>query len=189
MSADRLAEIKARAEDATPEDVPWLVEEVERLEAWKAEAIEVMTSLPELGKALGLPLGVQITGPAALAEVARLTAERDAFRKREECLSNEVEWWKERFPCDGLCSDAPEEDCSRHGRSAADLWRIISEVAAERDALAQVAREADALRAKVAAVQALHWDVEGKCAHCRDCYHDDYLSWPCPTAAAQADQA
>ena len=189
MSADRLAEIKARAEDATPEDVPWLVEEVERLEAWKVEAIEVMTSLPELGKALGLPLGVQITGPAALAEVARLTAERDAFRKREEHLVNEVERWKERFPCDGLCSDAPEEDCSRHGRSAADLWRIISEVAAERDALAQVAREADALRAKVAAVQALHWDVEGKCAHCRDCYHDDYLSWPCPTAAAQADQA
>ena len=44
--------------------------------------------------------------------------------------------------------------------------------------------ERDALRAKVAAVEALHWDVEGKCAHCRDCYHDDYLPWPCPTAAA-----
>ena len=43
-----------------------------------------------------------------------------------------------------------------------------------------------ALRAKVAAVEALHWDVEGKCAHCRDCYHDDYLPWPCPTAAALA---
>ena len=42
------------------------------------------------------------------------------------------------------------------------------------------------LRAKVAAVEALHWDVEGKCAHCRDCYHDDYLPWPCPTAAALA---
>ena len=42
------------------------------------------------------------------------------------------------------------------------------------------------LRAKVAAVEALHWDVEGKCAHCRDCYHDDYLAWPCPTAAALA---
>ena len=97
MSADRLAEIKARAEAATPEDVPWLVEQVERAEA-------------------------------------------------------EVEWWKERFPCDGLCSDAPEEDCSRHGRSPADLWRIISEVAAERDALAQ---EAEVLRAKVAAVEAL----------------------------------
>jgi hypothetical protein len=35
--------------------------------------------LRELGKALGLGLGVQITGPAALAEVERLTAERDAL--------------------------------------------------------------------------------------------------------------
>ena len=38
-----------------------------------------MSGLRELGKALGLGLGVQITGPAALAEVARLTAERDAL--------------------------------------------------------------------------------------------------------------
>ena len=169
MSADRLAEIKARAEAATlgpwvrdmhspdmggrsgwhirgprqlgprsmvlnsrmlsgdaefiehsREDVPWLVEQVERLERWKAEALEVMSGLQALGKALGLQPGVRITGPAALAEVARLTAERDA------------------------------------------------------------------LSAQVAAVQALHWDVEGKCAHCRDCYHDDYLPWPCPTAAALA---
>ena len=55
----------------------------------------------------------------ALAEVARLTTER--------------EWSEDRFPCDGGCVDAPEETCSRHGRSPADLWRIIGEVAAERD--------------------------------------------------------
>ena len=42
------------------------------------------------------------------------------------------------------------------------------------------------LRAKLAAVEDLHWEVEGKCAHCRDCYHDDYLAWPCPTVAALA---
>ena len=60
-------------------DALWLVEQVERLERWKAEALEVMSGLQELGKALGLGLGVQITGPAALAEVARLTAERDAL--------------------------------------------------------------------------------------------------------------
>ena len=82
----------------------------------------------------------------AEAEVARLTAERDALQKREEYLVNEVEWWKERFPCDGPCSDAPEEACSRHGRSPADLWRIIGEVTAERDALtAQVARVEEVL--------------------------------------------
>ena len=61
------------------EDVPWLVDQVESLERWKFEAIEVMSGLRELGKALGLRPGVQITGPAALAEVARLTAERDAL--------------------------------------------------------------------------------------------------------------
>lgn len=56
-----------------------LTAEVERLERWKAEALEVMSGLRELGRALGLGLGVQITGPAALAEVARLTDERDAL--------------------------------------------------------------------------------------------------------------
>ena len=141
MSADRLAEIKARAEAATlgpwvrdmhspdmggrsgwhirgprqlgprsvvlnsrmlsadaefiegsREDVPWLVEQVERLDRWKFEACEVMSGLRELGKALGLPLGVQITGPAALAEVERLTAERDALAAqvaRVEALADE----------------------------------------------------------------------------------------------------
>lgn len=62
---------------AAREDVPWLVDQVESLERWKFEACEVMSGLRELGKALGLGLGVQITGPAALAEVERLTAERD----------------------------------------------------------------------------------------------------------------
>jgi len=65
--------------EAAREDVPWLVDQVESLERWKFEALEVMSGLRELGKALGLGLGVQITGPAALAEVARLTAERDAL--------------------------------------------------------------------------------------------------------------
>ena len=60
-------------------DALWLVDQVESLERWKFEALEVMSGLRELGKALGLGLGVQITGPAALAEVARLTAERDAL--------------------------------------------------------------------------------------------------------------
>ena len=94
MSADRLAEIKARAEDATPEDVPWLVDQVESLERWKFEAIEVMSGLRELGKALGLGLGVQITGPAALAEVARLTAERDALAAQVARVEALAEDWR-----------------------------------------------------------------------------------------------
>ena len=75
------------------EDVPWLVEQVERLEAWKVEALEVMSGLRELGKALGLGLGVQITGPAALAEVARLTAERDALAAQVDRVEKLAEWF------------------------------------------------------------------------------------------------
>ena len=69
-----------------------LTAEVERLERWKFEATEVMSGLRELGKALGLGLGVQITGPAALAEVERLTAERDALAAAHARESEKV--WK-----------------------------------------------------------------------------------------------
>ena len=79
---------------AAREDVPWLVSEVERLERWKAEALEVMSGLRELGKALGLGLGVQITGPAALAEVARLTAERDALAAQVARVEEVLDHWR-----------------------------------------------------------------------------------------------
>lgn len=75
-----------RAENA------WLVDQVESLERWKFEACEVMSGLRELGKALGLRPGAQITGPAALAEVARLTAERDALAAAHARESEKV--WK-----------------------------------------------------------------------------------------------
>ena len=79
--------------EAAREDVPWLVDQVESLERWKFEACEVMSGLRELGKALGLGPGVQITGPAALAEVARLTAERDAAIER---LERVIDQWRGR---------------------------------------------------------------------------------------------
>lgn len=79
--------------EAAREDVPWLVDQVERLERWKFEACEVMSGLRELGKALGLGLGVQITGPAALAEVARLTAERDALAAQVARVEALAEWF------------------------------------------------------------------------------------------------
>jgi len=71
-----------------------LTAEVERLERWKAEALEVMSGLRELGKALGLGPGVQITGPAALAEVARLTAERDALAAQVALVEALAEEWE-----------------------------------------------------------------------------------------------
>ena len=82
--------------EASREDVPWLVDQVESLERWKVEALEVMSGLRELGRALGLGLGVQITGPAALAEVERLTAERDA-------LAAQVAREREGYPHYGPC--------------------------------------------------------------------------------------
>ena len=48
--------------------------EVERLARWKAEALSALAGLQELGKALGLPLGEQITGPKAAEEAAALLA-------------------------------------------------------------------------------------------------------------------
>ena len=80
--------------EAAREDVGWLVEQVERLEHWKFEALEVMSGLRELGKALGLGLGVQITGPAALAEVARLTAERDALAAQVARVEEVLDHWR-----------------------------------------------------------------------------------------------
>ncbi len=105
---------------AAREDVGWLVDQVERLERWKFEACEVMSRLRELGKALGLGLGVQITGPAALAEVERLTAERDAAVKR---LERVIDQWRET------------------GRAVISEMNRADKAEAERDALAaQVAR-------------------------------------------------
>ena len=109
MSADRLDEIKARAEAKLAEwpdfhrdvrsplsaaETLRIIEQVESLERWKFEAIEVMSGLRELGKALGLGLGVQITGPAALAEVERLTAERDALAAQVARVEEVLEHWR-----------------------------------------------------------------------------------------------
>ena len=63
------------------------------------------------------------------AEVRAEKAERD-FRD----LQSE----SRVLPCDGGCAEAPEEDCSRHGRTPAELWAMLAEVMAQRDA----AREA-----------------------------------------------
>ena len=71
-----------------------LTAEVERLERWKFEATEVMSGLRELGRALGLGLGVQITGPAALAEVERLTAERDALAAQVARVEEVLDHWR-----------------------------------------------------------------------------------------------
>lgn len=81
--------------------------------------------------------------------------------KRAEKAEAERDGWEQRFrelqtesrvlPCDGGCVNAPEEDCSRHGRTPAELWRIIDEVRAERDAAREVLARVEALAASIAA--------------------------------------
>ena len=126
----------------------------------------------------------------------RLQKDVERMQKDIERLTTEREWSEDRFPCDGGCVDAPEETCSRHGRSPADLWRIIGQVTAERDALA----------AQVARVESLaeEWSTEldeNRCpAHafpgcdCHEGYHhawDDLraaLAGPTALDAMGADQ-
>lgn len=56
-------------------------EEIARLSRWKEEALPVLDGLQELGRALGLPLGERVTGPAALAAVEELQAALDRVRR------------------------------------------------------------------------------------------------------------
>lgn len=108
MNAERIAEIKARADAATDatglvydmradewlvstdkstalalmhavRDLRDLLAEVERLTRWKREALPVFEGLESLGRALDIPLGKRITGAEALAAVERLTVGRDAL--------------------------------------------------------------------------------------------------------------
>ena len=138
MSADRLAEIKARADAATKgpwhwregeptslvhvtsprmhpwnilkapdwgptladaefiaaarEDVPWLVERVERLERWKAEALGIIDYRGEQQQR------AEDERDNALAEVARLTAERDALAAQVTRVESLAEDWRYKGP-------------------------------------------------------------------------------------------
>lgn len=160
MSADRLDEIKARTEQvqhwtsttsieqamvrmaSSAADVPWLVDQVESLERWKAEALEVISGLQELGRALGLPLGVQITGPAALAEVERLTRVIDAKPRQPLVVLNEYLDRTEK-------AEAEVERLTALVQStedkADDYLAEIESAHAERDALAAQVARAEAL--------------------------------------------
>lgn len=63
-----------------PEDVAALIAEVERLERWKSEALEVIGGLQELGHVLGLRPGESVTGQVALEKARELRSQIDNVR-------------------------------------------------------------------------------------------------------------
>ena len=113
--------------------------------------------------------------------------DKDVLAIRE--LVAEIERLQARVgSCDGGCNynSGPEETCSLHGRPVAEVWQIVNDVAAERDA------RINALDGQVEKVRALHRsdghepDKCGQpncftaCDECGDVY-------PCPTLQALDD--
>lgn len=72
-------------------DISDLLAEVWRLRRWKAEALPILDGLQDLGRALDLPIGQRITGPAALKAVERLQAQR---REALALANAEVARWE-----------------------------------------------------------------------------------------------
>lgn len=66
--------------------------EAASLARWKEEAMPVMDGLQELGKALHIPLGQRITGPAALEAVNQLRTAAQDFLDAYDRVGCEV-WW------------------------------------------------------------------------------------------------
>lgn len=95
----RVRELEERASDShnrvreLETDVQSARAEVASLARWKEEAMPVMDGLQELGKALRIPLGQRITGPAALEAVQQL---RDAAQAMvDDYESCSPDWWPE----------------------------------------------------------------------------------------------
>ena len=67
--------------------------EVRLLARWKNEALPVIAGLEELGGALGIPLGKQITGPDALGAVKALTARAEAAEQTIQRMRSQCDAW------------------------------------------------------------------------------------------------
>lgn len=68
-----------------------LTAEIAALTRWKDEALPVIDGLQELGRALDLPLGVRITGPAALEAVRKLIERAENAEALAESVSTEAD--------------------------------------------------------------------------------------------------
>lgn len=65
-------------------------QEAATLRRWKAEALPVIGGLQELGRALGLPLGTQITGPEAVEAAAALRTQVAAAEDQSRAVMSEL---------------------------------------------------------------------------------------------------
>jgi hypothetical protein len=116
--------------------------EVERLRRWKAEAVEVMSGLQEVGKALGVGLGKRITARETVDKALDLRNERDEARAQVAsvlALADEF----------GEDAEAKYEDAYEEGRrDYADLaeQRLRAAVTPEGVAAHEARIKAQALR-------------------------------------------
>jgi hypothetical protein len=96
-----------------------------------------------------VPRGVVELGDWASEHLPELLAEVERERSRSRDLHYAIDQLrKDAPPCDGGCNpnDGPQEECSAHGRTPADLWRQLDIVRKQRDdAVAEVEKLRTAL--------------------------------------------
>lgn len=89
-------------------------------------------------------------------ELKRLAGDLEDRAIGAEITLAEVRRTSRILPCDGLCSDYAEEDCSLHGREPSELWEaIIAKNKRAEEAEAENARLRDTL-ARVETARARH---------------------------------
>ena len=124
FTEEKLAELRAVAEAATPG--PW---------QWMDGGVSHSTSFGWQPVTLPGESAQHIAAfdpPTTLALIAAL-----------EAKTAEVEGYKQHYPCDGGCNytDGPQEGCSLHGRNPRELWEAIGGLTRDRDeARAEVSR-------------------------------------------------
>lgn len=107
------------------------VNELERLRKWKAEALEVMRGLEDVGHALGVELGERITGRTTVDRALDLRNERDRAVATVAAVRALAESWKYdgRYGYDdGSHATGPGPDDTILDGAAADLLGLLDGV-------------------------------------------------------------
>ena len=165
LTPERMAELRALASvvqlpwpgktttDAVRNDKRELLDEIERLTRWQAEAMTVMDGLQDLGQALWLPLGERITGAAALAAVERL--QHQVSEEQASASNAEADYDDRGYRLWRLAAQAGHVPAESDNDATAEtvIHNAIVQGIADR-------AERDALAAKVARVEALIETVE-----------------------------